>query len=108
MLCNFNALYFTKTSRSARQILRKTVPLRKHSYLRMYDEAKTGGMEFIYWLTQLGKSRTVGWKWRRRGWVKCYRIERTLFISHEEIQRFWHRAASGEFDLGSNPPGSQN
>ncbi len=71
----------------------------------MHEDGKTaGGMEFIFWLSKIGKSRTVGWRWRKRGWVQCYRIERTLFISDEEINRFWKRAASGEFDKGDDAP----
>ena len=68
----------------------------------------TGGMKYVYWLTSIGKSPSVGWKWRKLKWVTCYRIDRTLYISSEEIKRFWRRAASGEFDRGTNAPGANN
>jgi len=64
----------------------------------MITNNESGGMEFILWLTSIGKSRTVGWAWRKKGWIVCYRIGRTLFISSDEIARFWRRAAGGEFD----------
>ena len=62
-----------------------------------------GGIEYIYWLKLLGKSRTTGWRWRRLGAngkpprVRCCLIDRTWYISHREIHRFWRRAEAGEF-----------
>jgi hypothetical protein len=62
-----------------------------------------GGMEYIYWLTLIGKGRTTGWRWRKPGpngeppRVKCCRIDTTWFISAKEIERFWSRAEAGEF-----------
>jgi hypothetical protein len=63
-----------------------------------------GGMEYILWLTLIGKSRTTGWHWRQEGpngeppRVKCCRVDNTLYISQKEIARFWARAESGEFE----------
>ena len=63
-----------------------------------------GGIEYIYWLALLGKSRSTGWRWRRakpngKGpRVRCCRIDNTLYISYQEIRRFWRRAEAGEFE----------
>jgi predicted site-specific integrase-resolvase len=54
-------------------------------------------MEFIYWLTRSGKSRTTGWKWRKEGRIRCVNIGGKLYITEEEIARFWKRATAGEF-----------
>jgi hypothetical protein len=62
-----------------------------------------GGMEYIYWLTLIGKSRTTGWRWRKPGTngepprVKCCKVDNTWYISTKEIERFWARAEAGEF-----------
>lgn len=68
-----------------------------------------GGMEYILWLTLIGKSRTTGWHWRQPGpkgeppRVKCCRVDNTLYITFKEIARFWERAEAGEFE--GNPAG---
>jgi hypothetical protein len=62
-----------------------------------------GGMEFIYWLTLIGKGRTTGWKWRKPGSkgkppkVKCCKVDNAWYITQKEIARFWARAEAGEF-----------
>ena len=62
-----------------------------------------GGMEYILWLTLIGKSRTTGWHWRREGAngepprVKCCKVDKTLYRTAKEIERFWSRAEAGEF-----------
>lgn len=56
-----------------------------------------GGMEFIYWLAKVGKSRPTGFRWRRKGMVKTVNIQGKLFVTHKEINRFWQRAERGEF-----------
>ncbi len=63
-----------------------------------------GGMEYILWLTVIGKSRTTGWRWRQPGpngeppRVRCCKINNTWYISAKEIARFWDRAEAGEFE----------
>jgi hypothetical protein len=63
-----------------------------------------GGMEYILWLTVIGKSRTTGWRWRQPGQngepprVRCCKIDNTWYISAKEIARFWDRAEAGEFE----------
>jgi alkylation response protein AidB-like acyl-CoA dehydrogenase len=58
---------------------------------------RLGGMEFIFWLASIGKGRTVGWKWRKEGRVHCVNIDGKLYITEQEIDRFWKRAKAGEF-----------
>ena len=63
-----------------------------------------GGMEYILWLTVIGKSRTTGWRWRQPGpngeppRVRCCKIDNTWYISAKEITGFWERAEAGEFE----------
>jgi hypothetical protein len=56
-----------------------------------------GGMEFIYWLVKLGKSRPTGFRWRQKGLIATVNIQGKLFVTHDEITRFWQRARRGEF-----------
>lgn len=62
-----------------------------------------GGIEYILWLSLIGKSRTTGWRWRREGpngepaRIRCCKIDNTWYISSQEIKRFWKRAEAGEF-----------
>jgi len=56
-----------------------------------------GGMEFIYWLAIIGKSRPTGYRWRSKGMIDTVNIEGKLFVVDAEIARFWKRAQSGEF-----------
>jgi len=56
-----------------------------------------GGMEFIFWLTRLGKSRSTGYRWRKQQMITTVNIEGKLFITKEQIDRFWDRAGKGEF-----------
>ncbi len=60
-------------------------------------EAMAGGIEFIYWLAKIGKSRPTGYRWRTKGMIKTVNIEGKLFVEDAEIVRFWKRAKSGEF-----------
>jgi hypothetical protein len=67
-------------------------------------ESDCGGMEFILWLTKIGKSRSTGSRWRKKQMLKTVNIEGKLFITKEEIDRFWDRAGQGEF--GKQPRGA--
>ena len=60
-------------------------------------KAIDGGIEFIYWLAIIGKSRPTGFRWRRNGMITTVNIEGKLFVTNEEIARFWQRAKNGEF-----------
>jgi hypothetical protein len=56
-----------------------------------------GGMEFVYWLRTIGLSRATGYRYRRDGKIVTVNIEGHLFVLSSEIERFWVRAAAGEF-----------
>jgi hypothetical protein len=56
-----------------------------------------GGIEFIYWLAKVDKSRPTGFRWRKKGMIAAVHIEGKLFVEDDEIVRFWKRAKSGEF-----------
>lgn len=56
-----------------------------------------GGIEFILWLTRIGKSRPTGYRWRKKKMIKTVNIEGKLFVTQDQITRFWERAGKGEF-----------
>jgi hypothetical protein len=60
-------------------------------------QIRVGGIEYCFWLDLVGKGRTVGWKWRKKGWVKCENIDGKWFITQKEIDRFWQRVEAEEF-----------
>jgi hypothetical protein len=62
------------------------------------DLIRFGGVQFQVWLDSLGVSRSEGYLWRKRGWVKVCRIGKTLYILQEEIDRFWSRVRNQEFE----------
>lgn len=61
---------------------------------------RAGGIEFVYWLAIMGKSRPTGYRWRRKGMIETVNVEGKLFVLDEEIARFWRRAQNGEFAKG--------
>ena len=56
-----------------------------------------GGIEFILWLTRIGKSRPTGYRWRKKKMIKAVNVEGKLFVTNKQIDRFWERAERGEF-----------
>lgn len=60
-------------------------------------DVQIGGMEFLYWLAKIGKSRATGYRWRAEGRLHTVNIDGKLFITQHEIDRFWTRAKAGEF-----------
>jgi hypothetical protein len=48
-------------------------------------------------MASIGKGRTVGWRWRRQGRIRCENIDGKLYVTQEEIDRFWARVKAGEF-----------
>jgi hypothetical protein len=63
----------------------------------MKNNLITGGMQFQFWLSQMGVSRPEGYRWRKKKMVKTERIGKTLFISQDCIDEFWRRVKAGEF-----------
>lgn len=47
------------------------------------------GMLYTKWLSQLGVSRTTGWRWIRDGKVKILPVYGRRYITEEEIERFF-------------------
>jgi hypothetical protein len=78
----------------ARTSLDRPIP----PYNRYVDiDVQVGGMEFLYWLAKIGKSRATGYRWRAEGRLHTVNIDGKLFITQQEIDRFWTRAKAGEF-----------
>lgn len=61
------------------------------------DDIEIGGMEFLKWLRKIGRERTTGYRWVAKGWIEPVNIGGHLFLTQEEIIRFWTRAKAGEF-----------
>ncbi len=84
------------------------MPSRSSGHLRQSYEDSTlktaAGIEYIYWLTLVGKSRVTGWRWRRPGpngeppRIHCFKIDNTWYVTAKEIKQFWARAEMGEFE----------
>jgi hypothetical protein len=58
-----------------------------------------GGIALINFCRSIGISRTTGWNWRRRGWLRCVDVNGKLYVERAEINRFWERARNGEFQV---------
>ena len=61
------------------------------------DGIRVGGLQFNFWIYQMGVSRSVGYEWRKAGWAKAVNISGKWYINQEEIDRFWARVGAGEF-----------
>ncbi len=62
----------------------------------MNDES-AGGMEFLKWLRAIGRERATGYRWAALGWIVPVNVAGKLYLTTEEIARFWARAKAGEF-----------
>ena len=61
------------------------------------NDVLIGGIDFYLWLGRMGRSRSTGLRWRKRGWIAPVNIDGHMFIAQNEIDRFWARAKAGEF-----------
>lgn len=52
---------------------------------------------FDDWLSQLGKTRCTGWRWRKEGIISTVNMFGLYYITREEIARFEARAMAGDF-----------
>ena len=52
---------------------------------------------FDGWLSELGRTRCTGWRWRETGIVATVNIHGRHYITREEIARFESRAMAGDF-----------
>ena len=64
----------------------------------MNNNLITGGMQYQFWLGQMGVSRPEGYRWRLKGMVKTHRIGKTLFITQKAINAFWVDVEAGKFE----------
>lgn len=48
-------------------------------------------------LQRIGRTRTTGWRWRRRGWLKTVTIAGRPYITAEAVREFLSRAEAKEF-----------
>ena len=82
---------------------RKHIKMSQIKLITMENVAKSecgldcGGIEFILWLTRIGKSRSTGYRWQKKQMLKTVNVEGKLFITKQQIDRFWDRAGKGEF-----------
>ena len=61
------------------------------------QERPAGVRVFEKWLGQVGVSRTTGWRWRRRRWIKTANIAGKVYVTESEICRFTKRVEAGDF-----------
>lgn len=52
---------------------------------------------FGKWLRLIGRSRATGWRWRQYGWIETVNIGGQLFVKRAAVERFYARAARGDF-----------
>jgi hypothetical protein len=48
-------------------------------------------------LQRIGRTRTTGWRWRKRGWLKTLTIAGRPYITAAAVREFLARAESEEF-----------
>src|SRR5262245_50857706 len=60
---------------------------------------------FDRFLDSLGVTRSTGWRWRTKNWVKTLNLAGRVYIARAEINRFAQRAAAGEFSQLHKTPG---
>lgn len=61
-------------------------------------------VSFDRWLTELGKTRVTGFRWRRDGLIETKDIHGRLYVTREAIARFEARALAGEFSRPAKTP----
>jgi predicted site-specific integrase-resolvase len=48
------------------------------------------------WLSELGISRSTGWRWRKLKLLITHRIGGRLFVEQDDIDRLYQQARAGE------------
>ncbi len=56
-------------------------------------------VSFDNWLESIDKTRTTGWKWRKKGVISTLNVFGKLYVTRDEITRFESRVLSGEFAI---------
>ncbi|HYE29956.1 MAG TPA: hypothetical protein VEH27_00880 [Methylomirabilota bacterium] len=59
---------------------------------------------YSLWLKRIGVSRTTGLRWQKLKWLDAptVNIAGKLYLTREQIERFYTRAAAGEFAKATN------
>jgi predicted site-specific integrase-resolvase len=55
-------------------------------------------------LKEVGVSKTTGWRWRKRGWLKTVNIAGQPYVSQGAINEFLLRSEKGEFSKEARCP----
>jgi hypothetical protein len=55
-------------------------------------------------LQRIGRTRTTGWRWRQRGWLKTVTIAGRPYITAAAVREFLARAESQEFAKAPRQP----
>jgi len=59
---------------------------------------------FGVFLDSLGVGGPTGWRWRKAGWITTLNIAGRVYISRDEINRFYERVVAGEFSKTHKTP----
>jgi hypothetical protein len=59
---------------------------------------------FDRFLGEVGVTPPTGWRWRKAGWITTLNIAGRVYISREEINRFYQRVEAGEFSRTHKTP----
>jgi hypothetical protein len=70
------------------------------------DEALPPIQPYWKFLYKMGRSRSSGWRYARRGWIKITVLAGKPYVTAGSIREFLRRAEAGEF--AKMAPGSQN
>lgn len=61
-----------------------------------------------HFLNSIGRTRTTGWRWRKRGWLKTIDIAGRPYVTRQAHEDFMRRAEAGEFSKQIQPNGKAN
>lgn len=61
-------------------------------------------VSFDDWLSDLGKTRVTGFRWRKLGLIEVFNIFGRLYVSREAIADFEEKAKRGDFAREAKTP----
>jgi len=72
--------------------------------------AETGPQlrSFAQWLREIPASKTTGWRWRRKNWIRTVNLSGKIYVSADAITEFIRRAEAGEFSAEAKTPSSKS
>jgi len=53
-------------------------------------------------LDSIGRSRTTGYRWRQKGWLKCVTISGRPYVTAAAVAEFMKHVEAGDFSGGEN------